>query len=881
MSTARLQKPGSSIDYKAVIKTRNPAFFICMLALLVFFSHTGPLQAHEIDIPSREGTRDNHALDSVTVDEVSVGDEEEMKAFMLHVKYHAMQLTDYNTGLAPFLQLLEEEGGDWRKDSIYIFRTSGDGVIQQPHPYYPPAQGGTLSNKNPVMKQLMDELQEKEDGVACDNYTFMGENRAACAVKFNLHLDSLSFPLPTILVGGLHHNFSDVSFSNLKCPHYVPETSAVDVVDRDTLKKFVDEFTQFYVDWRGRIGLLELINSVSCFRVSPWKNDSIYLFAMTADTRLVVLNGNTPSLENKSLDVEDDNGTNVGDLLAEAVSGLSSGEGAFVEYLWDDPTTPDDDTRDSEGNLIPGKAPGNSPKTTYVTWIPSSDGQGRIIWGSGIYNETDDDSGCAIAGTEGASGNAALNFFMIVLMLLPAVFWGKRFGAKRIFARSETAAFLVFALATVAFLSVTPTASAHQGSHSQSVTAGDVDPSDQDEMSEFALHAKAHWEAIDDPNENIRFEKSLTVGGGDWKNDTVYLMVIDKDGTIYTNAHDPSQQNGTLLHSSEDQPEPMLLPKVRELVLSAEEGECITYVSEADEDPEEHASEGHNDHEQRAACSVKFTHPVWRTELILIAGYHHDHEEHDYTNLSFDNVTCPYFVSEIIDEEPYFKQGVTANKVKDSDTLKSFVGEFKKHLREQVGEADNPAKLATIRNCWRALPWKYGGVYLFVMTEEDQLVFFNGNSPALENGTLSVEDDNGCNVGSEVVRVANGEQRQCRNLGLLPENSQGFVEYLWDDPTDSTPAISEEGAAPGDVPKLSYVEKVTFDSFLGGQALIIGSGYHPEVSDDDGGCAVAATSGEARGALFSLLAVVAVMFSAALWKKRLRGKQVVSVSQDR
>ena len=865
MSTARLRKLGDSIGYKAVIKTRNPALFVCMLALLVFFSHTGPLQAHEIDIPSREGTRDNHGPESLTVDEVSAGDEEEMKAFMLHVKYHAMQLTDYNTGLAPFLQLLEEEGGDWRKDSIYIFRTSGDGIIQQPHPYYPPAQGGTLSNKNPVMKQLMDELHEEQEGVACHNYTFMGENRAACAVKFNLHLDSLSFPLPTILVGGLHHNFSDVSFSNLKCPHYVPETSAVDVVDRDTLKKFVDEFAQFYVDWRGRIGLLELINSVSCFRVSPWKNDSIYLFAMTGDTRLVVLNGNTPSLENKSLDVEDENGTNVGDLLAEAVSGLSSGEGAFVEYLWDDPTTPDDDTRDSEGNLIPGKAPGNSPKTTYVTWIPSSDGQGQIIWGSGIYNETDDDDGCAIAGAEGASGNAALNFFMTVLLLLPAVFLGKRSGVKRSSARSGPAAFLVFALATVAFLSGTPTASAHQGEvgHSESVTAGDVTEANDTGMLEFVMHAKAHWEAVKNPNENIIFEKSLTVEGGDWKNGTIYLMVIDEEGTIYTNAHDPSQQNGTLLHSSEDQPKPMLFDEVNELILEAEEGGCIMY-------------------EQRAACSVKFTHPVWKAELILIAGYHHDHEEHDHTNLSFDKVTCPYFVSEIINEEPYFKQGVTANKVTDRDTLKSFVGEFRKHLSEQVKEAgETPARLATIRNCWRALPWKYGAVYLFVMTEEDQLVFFNGNSPALENGTLNVVDDNECNVGDEVVRVANGEPRQCRDLGLLPVDDGGFVEYLWDDPTDDDPARDKEGMAPGDVPKLSYVEKVRFDNFLGGQTLIIGSGYHPETDDYDGGCTVAGTSANARGALLNLLAVLALMFSLAMWKKGPRGKQIVSLSQDR
>lgn len=828
------------------------AFFAFAALLLVFFSYTAPLHAHDYtDIPIREGRAGNHSADSITAKDVTAGDMEKMRQLILHAKDHMKQLEDYRTGLAPFLQRIDDPSGDWQNadESIYIFRIGEDGTVQTPHPRYPLAQGGTL-NKHAPMERLRDGLMDaesnlgvNEEGVTCVDYTFEGENRAACIASSDL--DYQTPPFPAVLVAGLHHNFSDVTFSNLKCPHYVPETSAVDVVDRDTLKKFVDEAAGFYDDLVDRIGITGFVNSLSCLRALPWKNDSVYLFAMTEGTQLVVLNGNTPSLENKSLDVVDDNGDNVGDLIVNALKDKGEHEGAFVEYLWDDPTD------DVPAITEEGRAPGDVPKLSYVvaTRLPSG---GRVIWGSGIYPEQNDGDGCAITGGSDAPGNAALNFFMTVLLLLPAIFLGKRSGAKKASARSGTVAFLLFALAAVAFLSGTSTASAHQGDHAQSVTAGSVDPSDQDEMHKFALHAKAHWEAIDDPNENIRFEKSLTVDGGDWKNDTVYLMVIDKEGTIYTHAHDPEQQNGTLLHISEDQPEPMLLEDVIKLVERAEEGGCITY-------------------EQRAACSVKFTHPVWETELILIAGYHHDHEEHGHTALSFDHVKCPYFVSEIIDEEPYFKQGVTANKVTDSDTLKGFVGEFIKHLTEQVEEADNPARLATIRNCWRALPWKYEAVYLFVMTE-DQLVFFNGNSPALENGTLNVVDGNGCNVGDEVVRVINNEPRQCRELGLLPENSRGFVEYLWDDPTDSTPAFSEEGAAPGDVPKLSYVEKVTFEGFLGGQTLIVGSGYHPGISDDDGGCAVAATSANAGGALFNLLAVVAVMFSVVFLRSRFDGK---------
>ena len=742
-------------------------------------------------------------------------------------------------GLAPFLQKIEQEGGDWRRDGIYIFRISGGGAIQPPHPRYSLAQGGTL-NEYPPMRDLREKLDNTQKGsAACVDYVFEDEDRAACIVSSDL--DYQTPPFPATLVAGLDHNFSDLSFSGLQCPHYVPETSAADVVDRDTLKRFVDEVAEFYVDLVGRIGTSRFVNSLSCFRVLPWKNDSVYLFAMTDDTQLVVFNGNTPGLENRSLNVVDANGVNVGDLIVNALKDKPSHEGVFVEYLWDDP---------ADG--IPpiteeGKAPGDVPKLSYVVGVPLGDSGRRVIWGSGIYPETGDDNGCAIAGGADAPGTALLNFFMTVLILLPAVFLKKRSGIKKAFAQSGPAAFFVFTLATLVFLSGPDTAVAHEGEHNHSITAGGVDASDQDDMLEFVLHAKAHWEAIDDPNENIRFEKSLTVDGGDWKNGTIYLMVIDEDGTIYTHAHDPEAQNGTL--------------NATELIAKADEGGCVDYVLNG---------------ENRVACAVKFEHPVWKSELILIGGLHHESGD-----VSFYNIRCPYFISEIIDEEPYFKQGITANKVTDSDTLKNFVKEFKKHFTEQVEQAgQTPASLASVRNCWRALPWKHGAVYLFVMTESDQLVFFNGNSPALENGTLDVVDDNGCNVGDEVVRVVNNEPRQCRDLGLLPGDAEGFVEYLWDDPTDSAPALPGEGTAPGDVPKLSYVERVSFPGFLGGQPLIVGSGYHPGTSNDDGGCAVAATSARG-GALFNLLLIVSVLFSAALWKRRPMGKQAVSDSRER
>ena len=884
METARLGKNKNSLNNEILVKTGKSAFFVCILALLVFFSYTAPLSAHDYpDIPVRPDGRGSHSSNSITAGDVTVGDMGKMRDFMLHAMDHVMQFVDYNGGLAPFLELIQQEGGDWKNGTIYLWRMSAGGVIQN-HPHYPIAQNGNLNNL-PVMQQLIEDVKKdkpvREDGtreysygVDCKTYTFEGEDRVACAVFFDLDLQNLTFKIPTILVGGLHHNISDMSFSNLKCPLYSPKTSAADVINEETLKAFMDEFVDFYVDWRDRVGLFNVINSLSCLRVLPLKNDSIYLFAMTEDTQLVVLNGNTPTLENTGLNVTDANGVDVGDLIVNAVKDLPVGEGAFVEYLWDDPSTPDDnvDLRTECPNGPFTCAPGTSPKLSYVVPIIGGSG-GRHIWGSGIYPEAlaEDDGGCAIAGSTDTPKRAIFNLFLIVSILF-SVALARNLKAKqtvktltaKVGRKSRAAALFVCALALLVFFSGVNTASAHDGAHDDSsghedVTADEVTAADMGKMRDFMLHAKAHWESIDNPNDNIEFEREVTVEGGDWNNGTIYLMVIDKEGAVFTHADDPEAQNLTLAHYSGEAGifgRPTELDEeVRELINAAENGGgCVPYENRG---------------EQRVACAAVFTHPVWQSDLILLAGYHHVHDVHDEDGeeeVGFDQIQCPYFVSEIIDEEPYFKQGIGANKVVDSDSLKNFVEEFAKYFGEQIESGQNPAQLAKIRNCWRALPWKHGAVYVFIMTENN-LVFFNGNGPHLENRSFNVTDGNDCDVGNEVIRVARGEDRECKDLGLLPEESRGFVEYLWEDPTDDIPPVIEEGRAPGDVPKLSYVVSFSDPEFLRGEKLIIGSGFHPGVRDDDG-CAIAGAGNTAKGTLFNLFLIASVLFSAALWRNR-------------
>ena len=856
--------------------------FMCALALLVFLSGIHPASAHE----------DNHDY-TITANQVDPANQDNVRDFVLHIREHLDQVpTGSIAAFVEFKNLSSIDGGDWRSDTTYVIRLRKDGTLIH-QPYQPLAENGSLydfedDEGTRVVEQLIRLASENQDG-GCLNYVLNGSQRVSCAVEF-LHpvFREETSKLTEILIGGLHHDFEDVSFAKATCPHYVPQITAAEVVDEETLKQFVQEFIDYYTEQRKRLGGAGVIGLRHCWRALPWKHGPIYMFFMP-ENRIVGFNGNTPELENKTLDLRDRNGVNVGDLIIEEVNDPDSD--GFVDYLWDDPTTTDDDVDLEKCPDGPQTcAPGTSPKRTYVQKVPlqlTATNRINLIFGSGIYLE-DDDGGCAIAGVGNTPRGTVFNLFLIVSVLFSAALWKNRskekqtIRKKKVFMRNAAATFFVCALALLVFFSAVDTAGAHENDHSDSVTAGDVTVADQEKMLEFVLHAKAHWEAISEPNDNIEFEKSLSEEG-DWKNGTIYLMVINEDGAIFTHANDPQAQNATLLHYTVspggELVDGRLHEEVADLVEASkmEGGGCVPYGLEEGEEhmegdeheEQEHEEEGEHG-TQRTACAVKFEHPVWKTELILLAGYHHDHEEHDDTDLSFDDINCPFFTKPI-DEKPFITQGRTAHDVVDSDTLKEFVENFRDHFQEQVEKnTQSPAQLARIRNCWRVSPWKHGGIYVFIMTENN-LVFFNGNGPHLENRSFNLRDDNECDVGNEVIRVANGQDRQCKDLGLLPEDPGGFIEYLWDDPTDDVPPRIEEGRAPGDVPKLSYVVTYSHPDFLGGEELIIGSGLHPGVRGEDG-CAIVGAGGTAKGALFSLFMIASVLFSAVFWKGRLKGR---------
>ncbi len=204
-----------------------------------------------------------------------------------------------------------------------------------------------------------------------------------------------------------------------------------------------------------------------------WKSGSIYLFVMD-DTGKMLYNGADSSIEDRVLVAVDEGERDVpGLIVGEADTPSMNG---FVEYCWDNPDAPGDEITDSNGDPIPGRAPGDSWKISYVVdpfeYLEASalsDSPG-LIFGSGIYpdpgtgnppsgcdgdgmagggddmddmDDMDDEiiddvvssvsgGGCAIvAGSDNAPRGTMFNLLLIVSALFLAVSFGNRAVGRR------------------------------------------------------------------------------------------------------------------------------------------------------------------------------------------------------------------------------------------------------------------------------------------------------------------------------------------------------------------------------------------------------------------------------------------------------------------
>ncbi len=248
-----------------------------------------------------------------------------------------------------------------------------------------------------------------------------------------------------------------------------------------------------------------------------------------------------------------------------------------------------------------------------------------------------------------------------------------------------------------------------------------------------------------------------------------------------------------------------------------------------------------------------------------------------------DDVRCP-------DYAPY-ETAADVERERDPDTLAEFVKQARVGVGEVLGEETEESEAITrLVECFGAAgaagDWMSGSVYLFAITDERKYLLAPSGS-GLDGTYLNLVDENGCDVAAELIRAARGEELQCKDLGLLPDgDAAGFVQYLWDNPSDpgddSEPGYEERGEAPGNSPKLSYVERITDEDILPGRIIILVSGYYPgwdpgeepapTDGDGEGGCAVASEKNAPGSAALGLFLAVSVLLAVSL-RNRPAGKR--------
>ena len=412
------------------------AVFVCVSVLAGAFFGAYPAAAH----PSPEGFEavdEDHADDAPKAEDVNRMDEESMRSFTKHARIH---LRSREVG-RPLASIDLSSRGLGERDDLYVISVESDDNISG-HDKYAGAQSATL----PALDSILGKVRQgNREDVVCERNEKDNGNYF-CAF-------TLPPPSDIIIVLGFDHDVDDLDFSHLTCPYITPgsgadkdKVAASEITNEDTpenrerLKKYVigmrdhmlEEMRKAGLEFRNRLLLLR-----PCWRQPPWKYGSIYIFIMQElpdGSQLVAFNGNNPEFEGPNLLVKDEDGVDIGKLISDAISG-PEGEG-FIEYKWDDPLNPDDDVDagepDEDGFR---KAPGTSPKVSYVKSIEL---QGiDFIFASGFYPraESGDDGGCSLAGENSTPSGTAFNLFLAVSVLLAGVWLLKRGKVRELLLR--------------------------------------------------------------------------------------------------------------------------------------------------------------------------------------------------------------------------------------------------------------------------------------------------------------------------------------------------------------------------------------------------------------------------------------------------------------
>jgi hypothetical protein len=391
------------------------------------------------------------------------------------------------------------------------------------------------------------------------------------------------------------------------------------------------------------------------------------------------------------------------------------------------------------------------------------------------------------------------------------------------------------------------------------LTATASDVSDDQTLENFVKHAAAHLRESRNLEEATQLLNKFRDPEGDWKSDSVFLVLLTSGGGVYIHANNRKLEDQDWSDLDDAGGE-----NVGEMFLG-QEGGFVEY----------HGSDGTLKRSYSfpfSAPSVPLSSPLApaKQKFVLIGGF--DYEPPVVSDkASYEQLADLYNLRQ-------FSPTVEAGDVDTREDLKQFVEDaisfFTRALVEEESgnitaggdDADKDVDVVLLRRIFRLEggPWREGSTYIYIMESEGNVVFNGANRNIEQTNILErAKEENDLDLRDALQRlIAAGTQ------------GGGFVEYNWDDPNVEGDE-PEGGGAGGGSPKLGYAKAVQINKDDEGAEpihYIFGSGlYFPQQTseDDGGGCAISPGAGDASpGALLSFFLALSGVFSFVLIKRR-------------
>ena len=308
------------------------------------------------------------AMGEITAAQVT--DPESLEAFVLGAKARIEAITDFNEA-AKLKEGLKTEG-DWKSGSTFliIFFMNGDVLIHG-------------DDREAEFKNLLGVEDERGTKVVQELFAAAAQGggfveyydeglKTAYAVEYTSGITARK----GVLVGGYSQDVSHVQARIADLPR--PAVTASEVVDRETLIAFVDAAAEVFSEAIMSGGQSALGGLRNAFRVEggDWKSGSIYLW-IVSEEGVTLFHGSEPFREGNPTDMTRTDSKGV--RFAEELIGGARREGRkFLRYHYDDPA-------------IEGDEDIGSPKFGYAVSVNVPNRDQKVVIGSGIYIDTDEE----------------------------------------------------------------------------------------------------------------------------------------------------------------------------------------------------------------------------------------------------------------------------------------------------------------------------------------------------------------------------------------------------------------------------------------------------------------------------------------------------------